>query len=204
MLVPPATTRPTRSTGIAAHRVRGDVSQTAPDFTAFVATSYPAFLRTAFLLTGDRQLAEDLVQTVLATLYLRWDRLDHVTDLHAYARTALVRQSTSWWRRAWTGERPSDAAGRDADLGTDGGDPAERTAERDRLLRHLAVLPTKQRAAVVLRYYLDLSEADAAAAMGCSVGAVKTHTHRGVVRLRELLAAEKAREDADAGREAAR
>ena len=168
----------------------------ADDFDAFVTASSPALLRTACLLTGDAGRAEDLVQTVLAKLYLRWGSLDDVRRngaLHAYARTALVRQSTSWWRRAWTRERPI------ADLPEPaaGDDPTEQWAERDRLVRHLDHLPARQRAALVLRFLDDLPEAEVAAALGCSVGTVKSHTHRGLARMRTLLAAELAADARD-------
>lgn len=173
----------TRGAGEAARR---DVA-----FSAFYAEAYRSLLRTAYLLTGDTALAEDLVQTVLARLYQRWDRLDAVRAdgaLLAYARTALARQSISWWRRAWRAERPR-AQVPEGRVDT-APDDVTRLDERDRMMRHLAQLTSRQRLVVVLRYLDDLSEADTAAALGCSVGSVKTHTHRGITRLRALLAEE--------------
>ncbi|MBK6871860.1 MAG: SigE family RNA polymerase sigma factor [Kineosporiaceae bacterium] len=168
----------------------GDPRQRADEeFTAFVRASYPRLVRMGYLLTSDAGLAEDLVQTVLARLYLRWDRLDEVRDrgaLSAYARTALTRQATSWWRRAWRAERPSATLPEPpATLGAT--DPSATVEVRDELIQALRRLPPRQRAAVVLRYFEDLTETATAQVMGCSVGTVRAHTSRGVARLRELV-----------------
>ncbi|MBL8931314.1 MAG: SigE family RNA polymerase sigma factor [Kineosporiaceae bacterium] len=161
------------------------------EFTAFVRSAYPRLLRTAYLLTGEPGMAEDLVQTVLARLFLRWERLAGVRDrdaLIAYARTALARQSISWWRRAWHRERPTAELPEPRDA-TSGADPLTTLENRDLLVHALAQLPPRQRAAVVLRYFDDLTEAATAAAMGCSVGTVRAHTSRGIARLRDLMTA---------------
>jgi len=162
------------------------------DFAAFVTDTYPALLRTGYLLTGDLGLAEDLVQTVLAKLYLRWSRLEDVRRrgaLTSYARTALTRQSISWWRRSWRAEQshatPPEPPGHRTP------DAADQYAERDRMVRLLAQLPARQRAAVTLRYLDDLTQEETAAALGCTVGTAKSHIHRGVTRLRELMESER-------------
>jgi RNA polymerase sigma-70 factor (sigma-E family) len=145
-------------------------------FEAFVAARSAALLRTAVLLTGDRHLAEDLVQTALARTWPRWSRLD--TNPEAYVRRTLVNTYASWWRRRWNGETPTDAlpdraqpAGADADAAYD-------------LRQALTGLPRRQRAVVVLRYFDDLTEAQVAAALGCSVGTVKSQTSKALAKLR--------------------
>lgn len=161
---------------------------TEESFTAFVLQSHSGLLRTAFLITGDRQLAEDLLQTVLTRLYLRWDRLEAVRGreaMAAYARAALARQAISWWRRAWRGEQPHAVLPEAATAA--GTESFARIDDRAVLLTALRQLPVRQRTAVVLRYVDDLSEADTAQAMGCSVGAVKSHTSRALARLRQVM-----------------
>lgn len=154
-------------------------------FTAFVRGSGPALARTAFFLTGDRHLAEDLVQTALAQTYVHWPR---VTEPEAYTRRVLVNANAAWWRRRSATEVPVDAV---PDLaGPD--DHGHAYAEREPLVAALRQLPAKQRAALVLRYFEDRSEADTARLMGCTAGSVKRHTSRGLERLRTLLGEEHA------------
>jgi RNA polymerase sigma-70 factor (sigma-E family) len=144
-------------------------------FEAYVAARTPALLRTAYLLTGDWQRAEDLLQTTLMRCCGRWDRID---DHEAYVRRALVVTYAGWRRRRWTGEVPGpvpDVAGDDR-----AGDADARTD----LLRLLASLPPRQRAVVVLRYYDDLSEADTAALLGIAPGTVKSTAAKALARLR--------------------
>jgi RNA polymerase sigma-70 factor (sigma-E family) len=148
-------------------------------FQEFVETRWGGLLRMAFLLVGDAGHAEDLVAEVCTRLWFVWPRLrDEAPD--AYARRALTNAATSWRRRRWHGERPvAGFPDRSTveDLGRD-------VVERDALRRALSALPARQRAAVVLRVVEDLSEADVARAMGCSVGTVKSLTSRGMARLR--------------------
>jgi RNA polymerase sigma-70 factor (sigma-E family) len=151
-------------------------------FTAFVRERGAALSRTAFFLTGDRHLAEDLVQTALAQTYVHWHRIRDYAQVEAYARRILVNANAAWWRRLSSGETPVEAA---PDVALP--DPTAAVAERAPLVEALRRLPARQRAAVVLRYYADLSEAETADAMGCTTGSVKRHTSRGVERLRALL-----------------
>ena len=152
------------------------------EFRAFVEGRSPAYLRTAYLLTGDWGHAEDLLQTSLAKVYRAWGRVHDRTNLDAYVRRVMVNTFSSWWQRSWRGERPTesmpDSAGVDSYAAVD---------QRDRLRRALVMLPAKQRAAVVLRHYDDHSEADVARILSCSIGTVKSQTSRGLTRLRELL-----------------
>jgi RNA polymerase sigma-70 factor (sigma-E family) len=171
------------------------VSDTDAEFTAFVAARGAALLRTAYLLTGDHQAGEDLVQTALAKTYVAWSRIRDREAVESYVRRTMVTTQTSWWRRRWRGETPTAEL---PDTGPPAGsDPAGEHAERDRIWRHLGRLSERQRAVVVLRYYEDLGEAETAALLGCSPGAVKSHTHRALTRLREALAAETAGAGAD-------
>ncbi len=160
------------------------------EFTAFVAARGAALLRTAYLLTGDHQAGEDLVQTALAKTYVAWPRIRAGEAVESYVRRTMVTTQTSWWRRRWRGETPTEVLPEAPDAGAS--DAARDHAERDRLWRHLALLSERQRAVVVLRYYEDLGEAETAALLGCSRGAVKSHLARALSRLRDALAAEAA------------
>jgi RNA polymerase sigma-70 factor (sigma-E family) len=165
---------------------RGAVATHAGDrdaeFTAFVRARGAALSRTAFFLAGDRHLAEDLVQTALAETYVRWGSISDPANAEAYTRRVLVSANAAWWRRRSASELPMHTAPDAA-----GPDDTAAVAERAPLVDALRRLPAKQRAAVVLRFYDDLSEADTARALGCSVGSVKRHTSRGLDRLRRLV-----------------
>jgi RNA polymerase sigma-70 factor (sigma-E family) len=150
-------------------------------FRAYVAGRSPALLRTAYLLTGNRSDAEDLVQTALAKTYLAWDRIREREALDGYVRRVMVNTQTSFWRRRKVDEYASDVLperGTDRDTATD-------LALHDALWTALGTLPRRQRAVVVLRYYEDLSEADTAAVLGVSVGTVKSTTSRALTKLRD-------------------
>lgn len=154
---------------------------TREPFRDYVASSSAALLRTAYLLTGDRDDAEDLLQTALAKAYLSWDRIRDPAAAHAYVRRVLVTTHTSWWRRrrdreVVTDTVPQPSSARDATADAD---------LHDALWSALLRLPRRQRAAVVLRYYEDLSEAETAAVLGVSVGTVKSTTSRALAKLRD-------------------
>jgi RNA polymerase sigma-70 factor (sigma-E family) len=148
-------------------------------FQAYVVGRSPALLRTSYLLTGNRADAEDLLQTALAKTYLAWDRIRDREAVDGYVRRVLVTTQTSFWRRkrpeALYDEVPQ-VPGRDQQADAD---------LHDALWTALARLSRKQRAAVVLRYYEDLSEADTARVLGISVGTVKSTTSRALSLLRE-------------------
>ncbi|MBV9097496.1 MAG: SigE family RNA polymerase sigma factor [Frankiaceae bacterium] len=160
----------------------GGTSVTGEDrvsFADFVVGRGQSLQRTAFLLTGDWALAEDLVQTALARAYPRWDRIVR-DDPEAYVRRTLVNTWSSWWRRRWrgevpTGEVPDRMAGHDEYAGLD-----RRSAVQDALSR----LPRRQRAIVVLRYHEDMTETQVAHALGISVGTVKSQTSKAFAKLR--------------------
>jgi len=142
-----------------------------------------ALLRTAYLLVGDHQLAEDLLQEALIKTFIAWPRLRDPTKVDAYARRTIVTTAISWRRRRSFHERPVDVLP-DA---TCGADEVEGLATHRVLVAYLRDLPPRQRAAVVLRFYEDLSVAQTAEMMGCSVGAVKSHVSVAVGKLRERM-----------------
>jgi RNA polymerase sigma-70 factor (sigma-E family) len=151
----------------------------APEgFAEFVAGASHRLLRTAYLLTQDWGAAEDLLQTALARAWRVWGRVQG--DPEPYVRRILVNTHASWWRRRWRGETPSDALPDRAEPG----DPHQAVDDRERLWRAIRVLPPRQRIVLVLRYFEDLTEAQVAETLCCSVGTVKSHTSRAIARLR--------------------
>ena len=142
-------------------------------FDAFVVARGPSLWRTAWLLTGDRHRAEDLVQTALAKAWPHFDRAD---NFEAYVRRVMVNTYTAWWRRRWNQEVPHPDAG-GAEVHDD--PPADPD-----LMAALGRLPRAQRTVLVLRYFDGLSEREAADQMGIAVGTVKSHTSRALAALR--------------------
>jgi RNA polymerase sigma-70 factor (sigma-E family) len=152
------------------------------DFDAYVRASGPRLKRLAYLLTGDVHSAEDLLQSAYAKVLPRWRRVSTYEDPDAYLRKVMVNQRTSWWRR----DRGRESLG-PVPVTATAGDLADDQAELDVLLQALRALPTRQRTAVVLRHYCDLSEAETAAVMGITVGGVKSQTSKGLAALRAAL-----------------
>lgn len=155
----------------------------ADDFDDFVRASSPALLRSAYLLTGDAHLAEDLVQAALVKASLAWRRLDHEGNAHAYVRKVMFHQHISWWRRRRVTEvsssiNPTERASPDAFAAVD-----LRLSMRAALL----ALPPRQRAVVVCRYFDDLSEVETAGVLGMAVGTVKSTASRALSALRSAL-----------------
>lgn len=148
-------------------------------FEAFVAARGQALQRTAYLLTGDWALAEDLLQTALARAYPRWSSIVR-DDPEPYVRQTLVRTWSSWWRRKWRGEHPTEMLPEHA-----GGDDYEASDRKAAIARALAKLPARQRAVVVLRFHEDMTEAQVAAALRISIGTVKSQTAKAMSKLRE-------------------
>ncbi|GAA2623481.1 SigE family RNA polymerase sigma factor [Paractinoplanes durhamensis] len=150
------------------------------EFRGFAAARGPALSRVAFMLTGDHQAAEDLLQEALVKTAVRWHRVQSGGDPEAYVRKVMVNQLRSWLRRRRYAEIPLDAVA-DRQGGTD---VAHQTALRVTLARALASLPPRQRAVLFLRYYEDLTESATAEQLGCSVGTVKRHAHDALATLR--------------------
>lgn len=147
-------------------------------FDDFAATRSERLLRAAYLLTRDWALAEDLLQTTLTKVWLAWSRVEH--DVDAYTHQTMVHLYASWWRRKWRGEVPTE------DL-PDSPDPAashEHGALTHDLWQAMGRLPRRQRAVIVLRYFLDLSEHQTALALDCSPGTVKSQTSKALAKLR--------------------
>jgi RNA polymerase sigma-70 factor (sigma-E family) len=153
---------------------------TAPTFEEYVAARGRALWRTAWLLTGDAHRAEDLVQTALARCWSHWDRIARDGAVDGYVRRVLVTTWTDWRRRRWSGEVPTEHL---PDPPARGSDPALADLRHDVLVA-LAALPRGQRAVVVLRFYDDLTEVETAAALGITVGTVKSQTARALTALR--------------------
>ncbi len=152
------------------------VGQSTDGFSEFVAARGDALWRSAWLLTGEHQLAEDLVQTALAKSWRRWPQIG-ADGFEAYVRRVMYTTYVSWWRRKWRGERPT---ARLPETGVTGPDT---DARRD-LVAALATLPRGQRAVVVLRYFEDLSVQQTADALGISEGTVKSQAARALTTLR--------------------
>jgi RNA polymerase sigma-70 factor (sigma-E family) len=152
-----------------------------PDgFHEFVAGRSRALLRTAWLLTGDWTSAQDLVQTALAKTWPAWSRIRRTDDPEVYVRRVLVTTYATWWRRRWRGEAPHSSLPETAAT-SDAFEDADRRAV---VAAALATLTRGQRAVVVLRYFDDLTEAQTAAVLGCSVGTVKSQHARALTALR--------------------
>jgi len=166
--------RPVRSSG-----VTPDPADPYPSFAAFAEACQPRLLRAAYLICGDRHLAEDLLQSALVKVALRWRQLRDGQP-EAYLRTILYRDAVSWWRRE---RREFPVAQPPERWGTDGSEAAQL---RVIFARALARLTPKQRAVLVLRFFEDCSEARTAEVLGVAVGTVKSQTAVALRRLREL------------------
>jgi RNA polymerase sigma-70 factor (sigma-E family) len=151
-------------------------------FAAYVRNRGAHHLRVAVLLTGDWRAAEDLVQESLVKLYRAWPKLAADSDPDAYLRRIMVNTHRSWWRARWRRESPAGEMPE-----TVIADFADGQALAAQVRQALQALPRRQRAVLVLRYFADLPEAEVAQLLGCSVGTVKTHSHRGLRALRESL-----------------
>jgi RNA polymerase sigma-70 factor (sigma-E family) len=156
------------------------VPQHGDDFAEYVAARSAALLRTAYLLTGNREDSEDLLQTALAKTYLAWHRIEDKAAADGYVRRVLVNTQTSWWRKRKVDEYPTEELPE-----RPGYDVVADHDLRDTMWTALRRLPRRQRAMVVLRYYEDLTEAETAAVLGVSVGTVKSAVSRALVKLRQ-------------------
>ncbi|GAB3818450.1 SigE family RNA polymerase sigma factor [Tessaracoccus terricola] len=133
----------------------------------------------AWLLTGDEQHAEDLVQTALAKTWARYPTFDNDRHFESYVRTTIYRTYVSWWRRlSWRREVPAEIHTDAVTIVDDG------HAQRADLLRALAKLPRMQRAVLVLRYFEDRTAKQVSEELGIPMGTVASHTRRGLASLR--------------------
>ncbi|WP_031072317.1 SigE family RNA polymerase sigma factor [Streptomyces sp. NRRL WC-3742] len=148
------------------------------EFRAFAGGVWSRLYRSAYLLAGERHGAEDLVQQAMERAYVAWGRVRAADDPYAYVCRILINEHARRFRRRRPPEQlVTDVPDRPAPAGPD-------TEDRAALLAALGTLPPGQRQAVVLRYWEDLSETQTAAAMGCSVGTVKSQAARGLAKLR--------------------
>ena len=150
-----------------------------PAFHEYVTSRSGSLLRMAYLLTRNRADAEDLVQAALAKTYQAWDRIEDRAAVDGYVRRAMVNTHISWWRRRRVEEYPTDEIPDQPVI-----DHASDSAVQDALRRAIERLPQRMRAAVVLRYYEDMSEAEIANVLGVSLGTVKSTVSRAVAKLR--------------------
>ncbi len=157
-----------------------------PEFDEWVQQRGAALLRFAYLVTRDHNRAEEAVQDALVSAYSRWSRISQTGDPEAYVRRSIVNADISRWRRFFRRETPMsdptsvDVAPRETDHAGD-------HAEQDAIWTLCASLPKKQRAAVVLRYYEGLPDADIAEILGCTAGTVRSQIHRALMSLRTTL-----------------
>jgi RNA polymerase sigma-70 factor (sigma-E family) len=155
-------------------------------FEEFIAARLPAVLKFAGVLTGDRGLAEDVVQEVLIRANGRWQAIARLDRPEAYVRKMIVNEYLSWRRRSWR----LVPAGTGTDIpGRSTPDPAAGYAERDAMVAELAKLPLRQRAVLVLRYYEGLSDREIADVLGCRPGTVRGYASRALAALRVELTA---------------
>jgi RNA polymerase sigma-70 factor (sigma-E family) len=149
-------------------------------FEEFAAAVLPSLTRFAVVLTGDRALAEDVIQEVLVRVHLRWRRISRLDVPQAYVRRMVVNEYLShrrrWWRLLPQADPGSDLVSIP--------DPATSHAERDALLSELRKLPPRQRAVLVLRYYEGLSDIEIADTLGCAPGTVRGYASRALAALR--------------------
>ena len=160
--------------------IRGQADITA--FSELVATRSPALLRLAYLVVGDHQLAQDLLQEALVKAYVAWPRLRDVTKAEAYVRRTMVTTAISRRRRRSFHERPVAAVPEFPDA-----DQTEQLASHDDVWAQVCGLPPRQRAALVLRFYEDMSYADIAEVLGCSVGTVASQVSDALGTLRQRV-----------------
>ncbi|MFD7644908.1 SigE family RNA polymerase sigma factor [Kitasatospora sp. NPDC059795] len=158
----------------------GDKQSGPNDFRAFIVGAWPWLMRTAYLLTGDQHAAEDLAQSTAERTCAAWSKVRRADDAHSYVRRIMINQHARGFRRRTPEvlvDAVPDAAGPE--------DGYARSDQRRVLVAALAALPPRQREAVVLRHWEDLTDSQAAAAMGCSTGAVRSHAAKGIAKLRE-------------------
>ena len=150
------------------------------EFGSYVATHRPALMRFATILTSQTWLAEDLVSDVLGKAFERWDRISQMAEPHAYVRRMVVNEYLSWHRRL-ARTAPHESVETHAAHLDDG---THDHAERDAMIARLARLPRRQRAAVVLRYYIGMADPEIAAHLGCREVTVRSQISRALAALR--------------------
>lgn len=161
-----------------------EASAGSDDFAEYATVAWPRLVRTAHMLTGDFHEAEDLVQTTLAKVYARWQRVPR-DDVDFYVRRSLVNNNLSRVRRRRVAQLLMPFLPERVHQSEPG--HAEAVAQRAALGQALAALSARQRAVMVLRYWEDLSEQQVADVLGCSTGNVKSQAARGLATLRAVM-----------------
>lgn len=155
---------------------------TEAEYGDFALSAWPRLYRTAVMIVGDRQLAEDLVQSALAKTYVAWPRLREPDKALAYTRRAMVNVARDWFRkRSWTNESTADLAAHDR---TSGGDHAADLVDRVTIDELLRTLPLGQRSVVALRFLEDLPVQETADLLNVTTGTVKSQTAAALATLR--------------------
>jgi RNA polymerase sigma-70 factor (sigma-E family) len=157
-----------------------------PDFDDWVTQRGGALLRFAYLVTRDHNRAEEAVQDALIAAYSRWTKICRAQDPEAYVRRCIVNADISRWRRFFRHESPTENPGT-SDAAPD---HSVTQAEHDAVWALCTTLPAKQRAAVVLRYYEDLPDAEIAVILDCSASTVRSQIHRALASLRTTITTE--------------
>lgn len=152
-------------------------------FSEFVAGHTTALSRVAYLLTGDHQAAQDLLQSALTKAAYRWHKLSRYDRPDAYVRRTMYHEVVTSWRRR---RRIAEYSAAEVPETPSTVDEADRADRRLVLERALVQLTPKQRAVLVIRFFEDRSEAEAAELLGCGIGTVKSQTHRALARLRAI------------------
>jgi RNA polymerase sigma-70 factor (sigma-E family) len=152
-------------------------------FEQFATTRLPALLRYAIVLTGDRDLAQDVVQEVLARAHVRWKQIGKSHSPDAYVRRMIVNEYLSW-RRTWAFRKVHAAGERLVDLGDAQGGRPEGVALADELWNRLAGLGRVQRTVLVLRYYEQLDDVEIADLLGCAPATVRSNASKALKTLR--------------------
>ncbi len=158
----------------------------AGQFTEYVEARMVTLRRSAYLICGDWQIAEDAVAVALTKLYVHWAKASASTNLDAYVRKILIRSIVDEWRRPW--RRRESAV--EYVVPTEAHPPPNE--DRLLLIDALARMPPRRRAVLVLRFFEDLSVEETAEALGINEGTVKSQTARGLAAMRELLPEENA------------
>ncbi|GAA0544561.1 SigE family RNA polymerase sigma factor [Paractinoplanes ferrugineus] len=165
------------------HRPAGTASGTEQEFRDFVQGIAASLHRTAYLLSGDWYLADDLVQEALARAYSHWSKVQRAENPAAYVRRILINESKRGWRRNRNINPHPGGFVDDITVA----DMSDSVVNRAELLQALQSLPARQRATVVLRFLEGLSERETAATLGCSEGTVKSQTSRALIKLKSVL-----------------
>ncbi len=169
-----------RQSGVGVSAIEA-TDEAAVGFESWVAARGPALLRFAYLVTGDDDDAQDAVQEALASACAKWDRISRADDVDAYVRRMIANAHVSFWRRFAKRESPV------AEVTVDQPVEGSKLPEDEAVWQLCGTLPRRQRAAVVLRFYEDLSYAEIASVLECSEATVRSQVSRALASLRALI-----------------